>query len=94
MLRPEPLPLPSASSPIRTTGTKWRSARREATIPTTPGCQPSPASTSAEAEASSAGSAARACSAALEHEPLGVTALAVGAVELGRDRRGPPARRR
>ena len=37
MLRPEPRPEPSASSAIRTTGPVWRSAIREATIPTTPG---------------------------------------------------------
>ena len=42
--RPEPVPC-SPSSAIRTTGRWWRSARREATIPITPGCQPSEART-------------------------------------------------
>ena len=36
MLRPDPFPL-SPSSAIRTTGRRWRSTRREATIPITPG---------------------------------------------------------
>ena len=41
-----PSPCPSSpSSAISTTGRWWRSASREATIPITPGCQPSPAST-------------------------------------------------
>ena len=42
------------------TGRQWRSASREAAIPTTPGCQPSPASTSAGAEARSVGQLAAA----------------------------------
>ena len=46
MLRPLPRPPPSPSSETTTTGRWWRSTRREATIPTTPGCQPSPARTS------------------------------------------------
>ncbi len=33
------------SSAISTTGRRWRSASREATIPITPACQSSPAST-------------------------------------------------
>ena len=86
---PSPCPCPSSSIPIRIAGTQWRSASREATIPTTPGCQPSPASTSAGRTASSAGSCGARRSAALSTSPLGVAALVVGAVELGRDRRGP-----
>ena len=42
--RPEPVPS-SPSSAISTAGRWWRSAIRDATIPMTPGCQPSPAST-------------------------------------------------
>ena len=53
MLRPDPRPPPSPSSEITTTGRWWRSTRREATIPTTPGCQPSPATTSPGASRSS-----------------------------------------
>ena len=45
MLRPEPRPPPSSSSAITTHGRRQRSTSREATIPTTPGCQPSPATT-------------------------------------------------
>ena len=60
-------------------------------IPTTPGCQPSPASTSAGAEASSSGELAAGPLRGIEHLALGIAALAVGAVELGRDRRGPLA---
>ena len=41
----------SPSSAISTAGRWWRSAIREATIPITPGCQPSPASTYAGARA-------------------------------------------
>ena len=44
MLRAEPEPS-SPSSATTTTGRWWRSTIREATIPTTPGCHPSPAST-------------------------------------------------
>ncbi len=42
--RPEPVPC-SPSSATSTHGRWWRSAIREATIPMTPGCHPSPAST-------------------------------------------------
>ena len=42
--RPEPVPS-SPSSAISTHGRWWRSAIREATMPMTPGCQSSPAST-------------------------------------------------
>ena len=45
MLRPEPRPPPSPSSAITTHGRRQRSTSRDATIPTTPGCQPSPATT-------------------------------------------------
>ncbi len=48
MLRPEPRPPgPSSSRAITTAGRRHFSTRREATIPTTPGCQPAPATTSA-----------------------------------------------
>ena len=46
MLRAEPRAT-SPSIESRTVGRQWRSARREAAMPTTPGCQPSPARTSA-----------------------------------------------
>ena len=46
MLRPEPRPAPSSSA-ITTQGRRQRSTSREATIPTTPGCQSSPATTMA-----------------------------------------------
>ena len=46
--RPEPVPA-SPSSATSTHGRWWRSAMREATIPMTPGCQPSPARTYAVA---------------------------------------------
>ena len=64
MLRPEPRPRPSSPRPTTTTGLPCASTSREATIPTTPGCHPSPAITSAGASASGSGSAARARSAA------------------------------
>ena len=44
MLRPDPRPLPPSRA-ITTHGRRQRSTSREATIPTTPGCQPSPATT-------------------------------------------------
>src|SRR5919106_396190 len=44
MLRPEPRPEPSSSA-MATHGRRQRSTSRDATIPTTPGCQPSPATT-------------------------------------------------
>ena len=44
-------------------GLKCRSTMREAAMPTTPGCQPSPASTSAGASAREPGSSERARSA-------------------------------
>ncbi len=44
-LRPEPRPEPSSSRAITTHGRRQRSTRRDATIPTTPGCHPSPATT-------------------------------------------------
>ena len=47
MLRPEPRPDPDSSSAMRTHGLQWRSTSRDATMPMTPGCHPSPASTSA-----------------------------------------------
>ena len=47
MLRPEPRPPPWSSSAITTHGRRQRSTSRDATIPTTPGCQPSPATTMA-----------------------------------------------
>ena len=44
--RPEPLPTPVAgSTPMTTTGLRQRSRSRPATMPTTPGCQSSPATT-------------------------------------------------
>ena len=46
-------------------GRWWRSTSREATIPITPGCQPSPATTSAGASRSRSGSSRRAVSAAV-----------------------------
>ena len=65
MLRPLPRPPPSPSSETTTTGRWWRSTSREATIPTTPGCQSSPASTSPGASRSASGSSRRAASAAV-----------------------------
>ena len=64
MLRPDPRPPPSPSSEMTTTGRWWRSTSREATIPITPGCQPSPARTRPGASRSSSGSSRRAASAA------------------------------
>ena len=53
MLRPDPRPV-APSSATSTNGRWWRSARREATIPITPGCQSSPASTYAARSPSAA----------------------------------------
>ena len=63
-LRPEPRPRPSESSEITIAGFRWRSARREATIPITPGCQPRPARTIAPASRSWSGSSESAALAA------------------------------
>ena len=83
MLRPEPRPA-AAVQAITTQGRRQRSTRREATMPTTPGCQPSPATTIA---------AACACGAqrALGREQdarLGLAAVAVQQVELAGHLRG------
>ncbi|MNX54143.1 hypothetical protein D3C86_848580 [compost metagenome] len=44
--RPEPLPTPlMASTPMTMTGFRQRSRKRPATMPTTPGCQSSPETT-------------------------------------------------
>ena len=51
---PSPEPSPSPSSATRIAGRWWRSTIREATIPITPGCQSSPASTYARRSPSSA----------------------------------------
>ena len=49
MLRPEPRPELARPARSPRTGRRQRSTSREATIPTTPGCQPSPATTIAAA---------------------------------------------
>ncbi len=49
------------SRPITTQGRRWRSTSREATMPTTPGCHPSPATTIAAALIWSAHAASAAC---------------------------------
>ena len=58
---------------------------REATIPTTPGCQPSPAITTAGASRTSSGSSPQRALGAGERLALGEAPLAVGAVQLLRD---------
>ena len=77
MLRPEPRPC-SPSSEITTHGLRQRSTSREATIPTTPGCQPSPATTIAR------GAGLRRASAlgGEEDARLGLLAVAVEQIEL------------
>ena len=81
---PSPCPR-SPSSAISTAGRWWRSAIRDATIPITPGCQPSAASTYAGAPAR----ALRHQLLGLEEDPrLDVAALDVDGVELGGDRAG------
>ena len=75
--------------PITIAGTPWRSTSREATIPTTPGCQPSPASTRAGPPALARGQLAASALGGLEDLALGVAALAVGGVELAGDRGRP-----
>ena len=85
MLRPEPRPAPARRARSRRTGRQWRSTSRDATIPMTPGCHPSPATTYRGARAPAARSAA---SAANEMRSLGVPALAVEQVELARDLAG------
>jgi hypothetical protein len=90
MLRPDPC-LPSSSTDQDDRHEVAFQPGREAMIPTTPGCQPS-----REHQCWGRGKlgrgAARARSAG-QHEPLGVTALVVGAVELGRDAAALPRRR-
>ena len=69
----------SPSSAIRIAGRWWRSAIREATIPITPGCQPSAASTSARPVGMLGDQRL-----GLEADPrLDVAALGVDRVELG-----------
>ena len=87
--RPEPVPS-SPSSAISTAGRWWRSAIREATMPITPGCQPSAASTYAAGSAAAAARGLRDLRLGLEQDPrLDVAALDVDRVELGGDRAGP-----
>ncbi len=88
---PSPRPSPSlVERDQRSTGRQWRSARREATMPTTPGCQPRPATdqrrrfTQLVRQVSPRGLGARLDLA------LGAAALMVGAVELGGDLLGAP----
>ena len=89
MLRPEPRPPPSPSSETTTTGRWWRSTSREATIPTTPGCQPSPARTSARRLAQLVGQLAPRRLGGGVDLALGRPPLGVGPAQLGRDLLGP-----
>ncbi len=89
MLRPDPRPPPSPSSEITIAGRWWRSARREATIPTTPGCQPSPATTSAGASRRSSGSSRSAASAAVSTSRSVARRSPLARLELGGDLRRP-----
>ena len=88
MLRPDPFARPSASTARTIAGTSCRSTSREATIPTTPGCQPSPATTMTGADAQLVGEPAEGGLGLVGDLPLGLAALVVGGVELGGDRRG------
>ena len=87
MLLAEPLPRPP-SSEIRTIGRRWRSTSREATIPTTPGCQPSPRAPAPGRRAARRQRGSRPLG-RRDHQALGLAPLAVGAVELGGDRGRP-----
>ena len=95
MLRPEPRPPPSPSSEITIAGRWWRSTRREATIPITPGCQPSPASDQRRAPRA-ARRAARAAPPRPRRRPRARSPRRspLARLELGGDLRRPRRRRR
>ena len=85
--------LPRRSSARAKAGRSKRSFSRAATMPTTPGRQPSPATTTQAPRSSSPSASQSLGLGRLQHRDLDLLARAVEPVEFGGDRRAPRDRR-
>ncbi len=87
-LRPDPLAVSPMARDARSAGRSKRSARREATMPTTPSCQPSPEATTTPARPDLRPARPRPGRSPLHDRALDLAPLGVERPQLGADRVG------